>query len=191
MKHSLHFGMIVLTLCALFTLFCAATNVYPNSEGAYEYTYTGAEPGKIYTVLLLKGIYTESDSPTLDPTGSNVLYYSLETADTDGTLTLSILPLTAGEGTVYLSGNEKPLLLFYARVSRVLFGDVNGDGNVNVKDNMFLARYLAGWEGYDETTIYMNNADLDGDGKVNVKDNMILARHLATWDGYKTLPLKD
>ncbi len=68
----------------------------------------------------------------------------------------------------------------------VLLGDVNGDGVVNVKDNMMLARFLAGWDGYE--TIDKKAADLNTDGKVNVKDNMVLARHLAGWDGYETLP---
>ena len=70
-------------------------------------------------------------------------------------------------------------------------GDLSGDGSLNVKDNMMLARYLAGWEGYDETVINVKAADLDGDGKVNVKDNMILARHLAGWAGYETLPMTE
>lgn len=66
------------------------------------------------------------------------------------------------------------------------YGDVNGDGDINVKDNMILARYLAGW---DNTELLLPAADYDSDGKVNVKDNMILARHLAGWEGYTTLPL--
>ncbi len=66
------------------------------------------------------------------------------------------------------------------------YGDVNEDGVINVKDNMLLARYLAGWE---NTEIVLPAADHDGDGRVNVKDNMILARHLAGWEGYTTLPM--
>lgn len=73
----------------------------------------------------------------------------------------------------------------------VIYGDLNGDGSVSVKDNMMLARYLAGWTDYDETTVALAAADLNGDGKVNVKDNMILARHLAEWPGYETLPVTD
>ncbi len=69
------------------------------------------------------------------------------------------------------------------------YGDLGGDGEVNVKDNMILARYLAGWDGYDASTFIFEAADLNGDGEVNVKDNMILARHLAGWEGYETLPV--
>lgn len=69
------------------------------------------------------------------------------------------------------------------------YGDLGGDGEVSVKDNMMLARYLAGWDGYDASTLILEAADLNGDGMVTVKDNMILARHLAGWEGYETLPV--
>ena len=31
-----------------------------------------------------------------------------------------------------------------------LVGDINGDGEITAQDRMILARYLAGWEGYDK-----------------------------------------
>ncbi len=73
----------------------------------------------------------------------------------------------------------------------LLTGDLNDDGKVNVRDNMILARYLAGWEGYDKEAYLIEAADCNADGRINVKDNMILARHLAGWEGYETLPKKD
>lgn len=73
----------------------------------------------------------------------------------------------------------------------LLLGDLNEDGKVNVKDNMILARYLAGWEGYNKESYQIEAADCNEDGRVNVKDNMILARHLAGWEGYEALPIKD
>lgn len=189
MKKKLLTAFALIILCTLFTVLCAAEDVYPNeATGAYEYTYTQAEPGKTYTVIMLRSIYDESQTPELDADGSNVLYYSVVRADSNGCLSLSVFPSKAYEGTVYLSDAEKPILLFYARVS-VLLGDLDGDGKVNVKDNMYLARYLAEWPGYDE--IDLAAADLNGDGKVNVKDNMILARHLAEWAGYETLPIAE
>ena len=68
----------------------------------------------------------------------------------------------------------------------VIYGDVNGDGEVSSADRMTLARYLAKWTGYD--TIDAQAADVDGNGKVDSKDRMILARYLAKWSGYETLP---
>ena len=63
-------------------------------------------------------------------------------------------------------------------------GDVNADGDVNATDRMILARYLAGWEGYEEKILSMDAADIDKDGDITAKDRMILARYLAGWEGY-------
>lgn len=65
-------------------------------------------------------------------------------------------------------------------------GDVNGDEIVNVKDRIYLARYLAKWDGYEN--INVSGADVNEDGTVDVQDRIILARHLAKWGGYDSLP---
>ena len=70
----------------------------------------------------------------------------------------------------------------------VLYGDVNGDGNVNTKDRMVLTRYLAGMTGYTADMIDMKAADVNCDGTVNAKDRMILTRYLAQWTAYPELP---
>ena len=66
----------------------------------------------------------------------------------------------------------------------VLVGDVNADNSVDATDRMILARYLAGWEGYEEKIKSKEAADIDGDGDITAKDRMILARKLAGWEGY-------
>ena len=72
-------------------------------------------------------------------------------------------------------------------VTHTILGDVNGDGVVDGRDRMTLARYLADWDGY---TIDEAAADVNEDGVVDGRDRMILARHLADWDGYETLPYR-
>ena len=67
-----------------------------------------------------------------------------------------------------------------------IYGDANGDGEINAKDRMMLTRYLAKWSGYEN--IDMTAADVNNDSTVNAKDRMILTRHLAKWSGYETLP---
>ncbi|MBQ8118993.1 MAG: dockerin type I repeat-containing protein [Lachnospiraceae bacterium] len=62
-------------------------------------------------------------------------------------------------------------------------GDINGDGDINAKDRMYLARALAGWDGYAVPGVEL--ADFNGDGEVNAKDRMYLARKLAGWEGYE------
>jgi hypothetical protein len=60
----------------------------------------------------------------------------------------------------------------------VILGDVNGDGNVDIKDSALLKRYLAGWE----VDIDLTAADMDGDGNVTIKDSALLKRQLAGWE---------
>ena len=73
-------------------------------------------------------------------------------------------------------------------INDVLLGDLNSDGNITVKDNMILSRYIAGWPEYTSDTVNVDAADVFPDGKINVKDDMVLARYIASWPGYETLP---
>ncbi len=57
-------------------------------------------------------------------------------------------------------------------------GDVNGDGEVNLRDAVYLERYLAGGWG---VSINDRNADVNGDGAANLVDAVLIKRHLAGW----------
>lgn len=72
------------------------------------------------------------------------------------------------------------------RVTNVLCGDLNGDGQVNSMDRAILSRHVAKWEGYE--TIDEAAADVDGDGRITIHDRAVLSRHVAKWDGYLELP---
>ena len=67
-------------------------------------------------------------------------------------------------------------------VGNYMLGDVNNDGKVNAADRIYLARYLAGWSGYELSNEAA--ADVNKDNKVNAADRIYLARHLAGWSGY-------
>ena len=54
-----------------------------------------------------------------------------------------------------------------------LYGDLNGDGKVNVMDLIRLKRHIA------DGTEVVGNADVNGDGKVNVMDLIRLKRYIA------------
>lgn len=57
-------------------------------------------------------------------------------------------------------------------------GDTNGDGNIDIKDIVLFAQYLADWDVViDEIT-----ADCNGDGTVDMKDIVLLAQYLAGWN---------
>ena len=73
-----------------------------------------------------------------------------------------------------------------AKISVVVKGDVNGDGQVKQNDKAYLSRHLASWTG-DETLPQPLAADVNGDGQVKQNDKAYLSRHLASWTGYESL----
>ena len=73
----------------------------------------------------------------------------------------------------------------------ILYGDLNGDDEVDLYDEIILSRYNAGWDGYEEDTFNYDAADLNGDDEVDLYDEIILSRYNAGWDGYEDLPLLD
>ena len=87
-----------------------------------------------------------------------------------------------GKEVTYKDGQ---LRIFYD-VTTFIYGDVNGDGEVNVADSMMLARWMAGWSGI---AINEAAADVNADGEVLLDDLVILRRHIVGWIGYETLPL--
>lgn len=76
----------------------------------------------------------------------------------------------------------------YIKVTSIILGDIDGNGSVNTRDRMILARALAGWKEYPIDSINLSAADVDGDGKITPKDRLILSRYLARWPGYEKLP---
>ncbi len=60
------------------------------------------------------------------------------------------------------------LLLFYADASAVQYGDLNGDGRIDVQDAVAVMRHTLGMELLSEADIIL--ADVNGDGAVNVQD---------------------
>ena len=65
-----------------------------------------------------------------------------------------------------------------------IYGDVNGDGKINGRDVVKLAKYLAA---YDELTgtssvTVSPGADANGDGKINGRDIVKLRKYLANYD---------
>lgn len=69
---------------------------------------------------------------------------------------------------------------------RILVGDVNGDGAIDIKDSVLLKRYLAGWN----EDINLSTADVDGSAEVNIRDCVLLNRYLAGWD-VVLMPVQD
>ena len=63
----------------------------------------------------------------------------------------------------------------------VIYGDIHADGEIDIKDAVLLAQYLAEWE-ISLSPKALESADVFHDGKINVKDSVRLAQYLAEWD---------
>lgn len=61
-----------------------------------------------------------------------------------------------------------------------IYGDVNGDGIIDIKDAMWSGQAAAGARTL--TPEQLKAADLDGDGKVTDNDRLLLANYLANVD---------
>ncbi len=66
----------------------------------------------------------------------------------------------------------------------IMKGDINGDGEVDLNDAIYLAKHVLGWEGYEE--IYAND-DINGNGEVDLNDAIYLAKHVLGWEGYEDI----
>lgn len=82
---------------------------------------------------------------------------------------------------------EMEIISGSVNVSKLLIGDVNGDGEISARDRAVLTRYLADWEGYADQ-VDLQAADVNQDGSVDTRDRAILTRYLADWEGYNQLP---
>jgi hypothetical protein len=88
----------------------------------------------------------------------------------DGTFTN--VPLTVINGSV---SDDAPA---------IVYGDVNGDGNVNGRDVLLLRKYMANYD-YDTETSTVEvhaGADVNGDGTINGRDVLLLRKYMANYD---------
>lgn len=69
-------------------------------------------------------------------------------------------------------------------LARTLYGDANGDGNVNGADAVRLLGYLANYDHANgsSTVEIAAGADCNGDGSIDGKDPIRLLRYLASYD---------
>ncbi|MBQ7820835.1 MAG: Ig-like domain-containing protein [Clostridia bacterium] len=77
----------------------------------------------------------------------------------------------------------------YSVASDIVYGDVNGDGEINSEDSVIMARVLAQWSGYEMTADEEDAVDVNSDTSFDSTDLVIVSRYLAQWSGYEVLPL--
>ena len=127
-----------------------------------------------------------------EATGKGVAAFRQDT-DVNGkilTLTFSVKDAAYGEYPVSLkvtsrsADGETAVLTASGTVTvqsdDVLIGDVNGDGDVTVKDVLIMRRFIAGLEDLDDETVA--RGDMNGDGEITVKDVLKARRLIAGLD---------
>ena len=150
------------------------------------FTISGVKAGDWITLLTYKN--------GEEPDNSTTQYIDQYTAeDTTQAVTYVIRDIGDGVYKLKIKANGNELYTVYYQVSEgdapqptILYGDVNSDGKVTLKDDAYLARHIAKWTGYE--TIDEQAADTNGDGRITIKDNAVLARYIAKWTGYEVLP---
>ena len=74
--------------------------------------------------------------------------------------------------------NEVEKLNISVTVKKNSHGDVNGDGKIDRKDLLRIAKYIAKWN----VEVDKSGADVNGDGNIDRKDFLRLAKYIAKWD---------
>ena len=70
-------------------------------------------------------------------------------------------------------------------VTILLNGDVNGNGECEISDAMYLARHLADIAGFESIEEIV--CDVNGNGEIEISDALYLAKHLAQLSGFEEL----
>ncbi|MDR3239251.1 MAG: dockerin type I domain-containing protein [Clostridiales bacterium] len=133
---------------------------------------------------VLDGVVRTAWANSSNVTGTGVLYtvgFNIkETAAVgDTTLTLSKAEFFNQEMDLLPYIN---LINGSVNVSKVAYGDINGDNNVNTRDLVMLSQILAGWS-LKLTDEQVAAADVHYDGIINTRDAIKLSQYLAGWSG--------
>ena len=88
--------------------------------------------------------------------------------------------------TVDEMGNDRAYYFgSFAVEPEPLYGDINGDEEVNIQDGTLLQKYLNNSE--ELTDMQLKNADINYDGEVNIKDVTYLQKYIAEDFYYPTV----
>ena len=82
-------------------------------------------------------------------------------------------------------GRSMPYIISPGDGSPYLNGDVNGDGDVDMFDVMYLAKHVLLISGFED--IIELASDVDGDGDIDMEDVTYLAMHIVGATGWEVL----
>jgi len=159
------------------------------------------------TALTLTDIKNGEIFPTLD-TGRNLFWSADENCNGDGVLATLTFEINEGaEAKDYIISavvneafnedyepTELSVLDGRITVYTFVYGDANGDGEVNAVDVLTLRKYMANYD-YDtgvSTVTIGQGADANGDGSVTAVDVLLMRKYMANYDydtGFSTIVL--
>ena len=165
MKMSVHYDKTQLTL----------TNVI-NGEVFADSEWTKGKLDKVpYTLS-----YSGNDFADITTNGTlAILEFTVNENATAGTITEVKLTYEVGD-VINIDFDDIDLVVVSGGVDIVdfVYGDLNGDGLINKKDELLMKMYIA----EQDVTIDTRAADVFYDGVINKKDELRLKQYLADWD---------
>ncbi len=104
----------VLCLTVLSAAAFAAENIIANGDGTFPASYADGTDGEYYALVVVKGIYAETDTPVISET--TVVHIDQVTAGENGALFEDFTPNSGDPATVYVGGSDLddgPVILGY------------------------------------------------------------------------------
>ncbi len=106
--------LAILCLTVLSAAVFAAENITANSDGTFPASYADGTDGEYYALVVVKGIYTETDTPVISET--TVIHIDQVMAGENGALFEDFTPNANDPATVYVGGSDLddgPVILGY------------------------------------------------------------------------------
>jgi hypothetical protein len=100
----------------------------------------------------------------------------LTTADSDFVITFPYVMYQNQNGTAGVDYPEPMVVLTLMIGKDIVYGDLNGDGSVNVQDVLLALRYINGLTQFSADQILA--ADVSGDGVVNTVDITLMLEYI-------------
>jgi flagellar hook assembly protein FlgD len=155
---------------------CMITDV---TNGTFDWTFANLEHNETGWVCI-GAIHTEESSLCGSIILANVTFRS---NSTNGTSSLNLSVTTFKDATPQC--NKIPYIVQNGTYTALLNGDVNGDGEVDIADAMYLAKHVIKITGFED--IIEEAADVNDDGEIDTSDAMYLAKHVIKIADFKDL----
>ena len=155
---------------------CVITEV---TNGSFDTTFANMEQNE--TGLVRIGA-CQMKNPGLN--GSIILAnLSFRSTSASGTSTLNLSVNKLTDATPKC--NDMPYIIVNGTFITFLNGDVNGNGEIELSDAMYLAKHVLDIQGFED--IVEAAADVNGNGEIELSDAMYLAKHVLGIPGFEEL----